>query len=63
VPEPALASLPPRGQAWEASRYRDYEAYLAGRTVEETFGCAAAFLKRAAASATSPPPADVPGRR
>ena len=38
VPEPALASLPPRGQAWEASRYRDYEACLAGHTVEETFG-------------------------
>ena len=63
MPEPALASLPPRGQAWEASRYRDYESYLAGRTVEETFGCAVAFLKLAAASATSAPAADIPGRR
>src|SRR5258707_12132374 len=63
MPEPALASLPPRAQASEASRYRDYEAYVAGRTVEATFRCAGALLKRAAASATSAPPADVPGRR
>ena len=56
VPEPALASLPPRGQAWEASRYRDYEACLAGRTVEETFGMARAFLKRAAACAIAADP-------
>jgi hypothetical protein len=60
MPQPALGALAPRGQAWEASRYRDYEAYLAGRTVEETFGCAVAFLKRAAASATPVPPADAP---
>lgn len=60
MPEPALASLPPRGQVWEASRYRDYEAYLAGRTVEETFGCAVAFLEGAAVSATSAPPAGPP---
>jgi hypothetical protein len=53
VPEPALASLPPRGRAWEESRYRDYEANLAGRTVEETFGHAVAFLKQAARSASS----------
>jgi hypothetical protein len=59
MPEPALASLPPRGQAWEASRYRDYEAYLAGRTVEETFGRAVAFLEHAAASATLAVPFEV----
>jgi hypothetical protein len=56
VPEPALTALPARGQAWEASRYRDYEAYLAGRTVEETFGLARAFLKRAAACAVTAEP-------
>ncbi len=56
VPEPTLASLPPRGQAWEASRYRDYETYLAGRTIEETFGRARAFLKQAAASAVAAEP-------
>jgi hypothetical protein len=56
VPEPALASLPPRGQAWEASRYREYEACLAGHTIEETFGRARAFLKRAAACAIAAEP-------
>jgi hypothetical protein len=49
VPEPALALLPPRGQAWEMTRYRAYQAYLAGHTVGESFGRAAAFLKLAAA--------------
>ncbi len=52
VPEPALASLSPRGRAWEMARYRAYEAQLAGRTVGEIFGRAAAFLKLAAAKAT-----------
>ena len=36
VPEPALASLPPQGQEWETTRYRAYQAQLAGRTVGET---------------------------
>jgi hypothetical protein len=57
VPEPALTSLPPRGQAWEASRYRDYEACLAGRRIEETFGLARTFLKRAAGCAIAAEPA------
>ncbi len=56
VPEPTLASLPPRGQAWEASRYRDYETYLAGCTIEETVSRARAFLKQAAASAVAAEP-------
>jgi hypothetical protein len=56
VPEPALTSLPARGQAWEASRYRDYEACLAGRTVEETFWRARTFLKQAAARAVAAEP-------
>jgi hypothetical protein len=51
VPEPAVASLPPRGQAWEMTRFRSYEAQLAGHTVGETFDRAAAFLKLAAAEA------------
>jgi hypothetical protein len=50
VPEPALASLPPRGQAWETTRYRAYQAHLAGHTIGETFARAAAFLKQAAAN-------------
>jgi hypothetical protein len=51
VPEPPLGSLPPRGQAWETTRYRAYQAHLAGHTIGETFGRAAAFLKLAAANA------------
>jgi hypothetical protein len=53
VPEPTVASLPPRGQAWEMTRYRAYQADLAGHTLGEVFGRAAAFLKRAAANAHS----------
>ena len=51
VPEPALASLPPRGQTWETMRYRAFQAQLAGHTIGETFGRAAEFLKLAAANA------------
>jgi hypothetical protein len=50
VPEPALASLPPRGQAWERTRYQAYQAQLAGNTIGETFDRAAEFLKLAAAN-------------
>ena len=53
LPEPTLASLPPRGKAWEMTRYRAYEAQLAGHTIGEIFGRAAAFLKLASAKATS----------
>jgi len=62
MPEPALALLPPRGQAWEMARYQAYEAHLAGHTMDEVFGPAAAFLRqvsdRAAllAAATQPNP-------
>ena len=58
LPEPALASLPARGQEWEMARYRAYQAQLAGRTMGEIFGRAAAFLcltaGRAAAGETLP---------
>ncbi len=53
VPEPALALLPPRGQAWETTRYQAYQAHLARQSIGETFGRAAAFLKLAAADALS----------
>jgi len=46
VPEPALALLAPRGQAWEMARYQAYQAQLAGHTMEEVFGRAAAFLRQ-----------------
>jgi hypothetical protein len=48
VPDPALASLPPHGRAWEITRYR---AYLAGHTTGEVFGRVAAFLELTAAKA------------
>jgi hypothetical protein len=54
VPEPLLASLSLRGQAWEATRYQDYEAHLQGRTTGEIFGRAAAFLNLAAARVMAP---------
>ena len=41
------------GQAWEMSRYRAYQAHLAGHTVGETLGRATAFLKLAGANASS----------
>jgi hypothetical protein len=50
LPEPALGSLSPRGQAWEMTRYRAYQAQLAGHTIGEIFGRAAEFLKLAAAN-------------
>jgi hypothetical protein len=63
VPEPALAALPPRGQTWEMTRYRSYQAHLAAHTVGEVFAPAAAFLKLAAADARSIAGAGVPARR
>ena len=52
VPEPVLTRLPPRAQAWEMTRYRAYQAQLAGQTIGETFGRSAAFLTLAAENAT-----------
>jgi hypothetical protein len=53
LPEPALTSLPPRGRNWEMTRYRAYEAQLAGHRVGDTFTRAAGFLRIAVARATS----------
>ena len=47
LPQPDLEALPSRGQAWELGRYQAYEVRLAGRPVGETFGRAAAFLRKA----------------
>lgn len=55
VPRPALASLPPRARAWETSRYRAYQAQLAGHTIGEIFKRAVEFLNLTAAKATSIP--------
>jgi hypothetical protein len=59
VPEPELVSLPVRGQAWEMTRYRAYRAQLAGRTIGEIFGRAAAFLRLTAANANATSVPDV----
>lgn len=44
VPAPAVATLPPRGQEWELSRYRAYQDLLAGHRIGETFDRTSAFL-------------------
>jgi hypothetical protein len=49
LPEPGLDSLPARGQEWELTRYREYQARLADRPVGDTFRRAATFLGRASA--------------
>lgn len=59
LPEPTVATLPPRGQEWELSRYQAYQGVLAGQRVGETFGRTADFhdlVVRAvqAAGATDP---------
>jgi hypothetical protein len=51
VPEPVLQSLPARAQRWEMTRYRAYQAQLAGHTIGEIFERSAAFLKLTAATA------------
>jgi hypothetical protein len=51
VPESPMRSLPPRGRVWERTRHQGYQVQLAGHTVGETFGRAAAFLKLTAANA------------
>ena len=63
VPEPALASIAPRGRAWELARYRAYQAHLAGHTLGPTFGRAAEFLNLAAAHALSTMGAAAPAGR
>jgi hypothetical protein len=49
--QPALTGHAPHGQAWEKARYRAYQAHLAGRTIGEVFGRAAAFLELTATRA------------
>jgi hypothetical protein len=53
LPEPTLALLSERGQEWEMSRYREYQARLASRPVGETFRRAAGFLRLASEASLS----------
>jgi endogenous inhibitor of DNA gyrase (YacG/DUF329 family) len=46
VPEPVAPALTVRGKQWEMSRYRSYQAQLAGRPVGQTFDRATDFLRR-----------------
>lgn len=46
VSEPALTALPVRGREWELTRYRAYQARLAGHRVGDTFSQAAGFLRK-----------------
>ncbi len=55
LPEPAVETMAPRGQAWEMSRYRAYQDHLAGHAVGETFERAAAFLTTLASRGTDGP--------
>jgi hypothetical protein len=59
VPEPTSTSLPSRRGAWERARHRGYQEQLAGHTIGETLGRAAAFLARAAANAQATTDASV----
>jgi hypothetical protein len=50
-PEPGLGALAPRARQWELSRYRAYQARLAGRDIGHTFNRCTEFLAQAAALA------------
>jgi hypothetical protein len=51
LPEPDLSTLNPRSRQWELSRYRAYQARLAGQSIGHTFARCTRFLARAAALA------------
>lgn len=61
LPEPGLAELAPRARQWELSRYRAYQARLAGRDVVSTFARCTEFLARAATLASANPSTVGPG--
>ncbi|HEY2506274.1 MAG TPA: hypothetical protein VGI58_07140 [Streptosporangiaceae bacterium] len=54
-PIPEGAALSARAQEWEMTRYRSYQAQLAGRPVGATFARATAFLKLAASTTPAAP--------
>jgi hypothetical protein len=57
LPEPGLGELAPRARQWEESRYRAYQARLAGRDIALTFARCTEFLAQAAGlvGASAPP--------
>jgi hypothetical protein len=52
LPEPALGRLAARARQWELSRYRAYQARLAGHDIARTFTRCTDFLAQAALLAT-----------
>jgi hypothetical protein len=65
LPKPAPAPLTGRAQEWEMTRYRAYQAQLAGQPIGKTFSKATAFLRLAVEGSSlsntqqaSRPPAD-----
>jgi hypothetical protein len=60
--EPPLGLLSQRGRVWEMTRYRAYQAHLAGRTIGQVFEVASAFLELAA-KATAADTGGVTARR
>src|SRR6202035_5877550 len=54
LPEPAVGTLPPRGQEWELSRYQAYQDVLAGQHVGETFVRTSDFHDLVARTARTP---------
>ena len=63
LPEPALAPLPGPAKAWELTRYRAYQAHLAGHTISDIFTRAAEFLTQTAAQAASDTDTTMSGAR
>jgi hypothetical protein len=55
LPEPGLGKLAPQARQWELSRYRAYQARLAGRDVARTFTRCTRFLAQAADLARTSP--------
>jgi hypothetical protein len=52
-PQPDLTSMQPRGQEWEMTRYRAYQAEMAGRPIGGTFSVATDFVRRASDTSLS----------
>ena len=52
-PEPQLGELTPHARRWELSRYRAYQARLAGRGIAQTFTRCTDFLAQAASLASA----------
>ena len=63
LPEPRLGGLTPRARQWELSRYRAYQARLAGRDIARTFARCTEFLEQAAGlvGGDAPPGPGTPG--